>query len=717
MTLSTRAYRCTRTLVTAAVTASAAWFGISASVSSAWAQSNDFGVYGVLDVPSARMPAEGTFTTTYSRKKIADIYAISYQPLPWVEAAFRYTIFNAREYSPVPGVPCVQGSTICDDGRDRSFELKVRLLTETKWRPEVSVGARDLVGTGAWGSEYLVAAKQFGPLDLSLGLGWGRLAERDFARNPLINVDSRFASRDGDSGLGGTLATRLFFRGERVGLFGSARYALPNNRGHLLLAYNSDSYARERGRGTITEAHPLSVGYEWRDGSGLSFGISRQQGNQWALRFSAALDTALIRERKAPNQFGAPGVAVAEPAEIANNESWWPRMAHDAEESGVLLRAYQYDPEKRSLHFRYSNGTYAIEADAVHRVLSLADLYAPIEIKEIIATGDIFELPTHSVTYQRLSTEAPKALQYTQPLEISSPIELTAPTAIRQYRYPNVLWNFGLEARAYLFDPDFPLLYQLSGRIGADMDLGGGWTVAGSWIQSLSSQFDRIDRETESRLPPVRTLLKNYLQEGKSGVDFLVGTKRGKLDRDIYYQVYGGILEEMYAGAGMEVLWRPVSQPLSVGLHVAGVRQRDFDRMFSLRDYQTVTGHLSVYWTAPYQLDVALHSGRYLAGDWGATLEIQKRFANGWSVGAFATLTNVPFSDFGEGSFDKGLIFRIPFDLYSPTNTRARYRAILRPINRDGGRMVEYAPGGLWEALRPSDGDWLNRHVDRMSPD
>jgi hypothetical protein len=46
----------------------------------------------------------------------------------------------------------------------------------------------------------------------------------------------------------------------------------------------------------------------------------------------------------------------------------------------------------------------------------------------------------------------------------------------------------------------------------------------------------------------------------------------------------------------------------------------------------------------------------------GATFEIQKRFANGWSIGAFATLTDVPFEVFGEGSFDKGLIFRVPLD-------------------------------------------------------
>ena len=120
------------------------------------AQANDFGVGGILDIPSARMNPEDELTVTYSRKDVADIYAIGYQVLPRVEASFRYTIFNARKSSTVPGVSCVANEfTICDGLRDRSFEVKVKLLEESEYLPDVSVGIRDLLGTGAWGSEYL----------------------------------------------------------------------------------------------------------------------------------------------------------------------------------------------------------------------------------------------------------------------------------------------------------------------------------------------------------------------------------------------------------------------------------------------------------------------------------------------------------------------------------------------------------------------------------
>ena len=135
------------------------------------AQVNDFGVGGILDIPSARMQPENTFTTAYSRKDVADIYTLGFQAAERLELSFRYTIFNAREYSPIPGTRCVANAEYCDGIRDRSFEARYRLFDETDVRPAVVVGIRDLLGTGQWGAEYLVASKRYGHLDLTLGLG------------------------------------------------------------------------------------------------------------------------------------------------------------------------------------------------------------------------------------------------------------------------------------------------------------------------------------------------------------------------------------------------------------------------------------------------------------------------------------------------------------------------------------------------------------------
>jgi hypothetical protein len=681
------------------------------------AQVNDFGVGGVLDVPSARMAPENTFTSTYSRKDVADIYAIAYQVFPRLETSFRYTIFNAREKSPVPGTRCFGNADFCDGLRDRSFEVKFRVFDESEYLPQVAVGLRDIIGTGAWSSEYVAASKRIGDLDLSVGLGWGRLSERSISTNPLTKISDSFAVRDVDVGLGGEFSLKSYFRGSKVGAFGSARYAIPEWRVDLLAAYNSDSYAREVALGTINPPNAVSFGIEWEATPGVRLALSHQQGGV-AFKLSAALDTGAPPPRKAPNNFGA-GKGVAKPENLDRGLYWWPRMTRDAEVSGVLIRDLRWDDDQ-SITLRYKNLTYQPEADAIRRTLSLVDQYAPLKVETVQLIGEAVDLPTHTVRYRRPSGGASGLVaRAASPIEVGPPIvPQGTPAETRPMPYPVGGIDLGLNLRAYIFDPDHPFLYQLSLRARGELDFGHGWSGSAIWVQNIQSQFDQIEREGGSALPPVRTDLKRYLQEGESGIDQLALVKRGKIGRDIYYKAYGGILEEMYSGIGAEVLWQRSDLPFAVGANINGVVQREFDKMFGLRDYKTVTGHVSFFWATPVKnVDVSVHAGRYLARDTGATLEISKRFANGWTVGAFATLTDVPFDVFGEGSFDKGLIFSIPFDLYSPRNTGGGYRTILRPINRDGGRMLDNWPGSLWENLRRVKRDRLVEHQDRMIPE
>jgi hypothetical protein len=384
---------------------------------------------------------------------------------------------------------------------------------------------------------------------------------------------------------------------------------------------------------------------------------------------------------------------------------------NDAEASGILFKEAQRNAEG-GLTVRYANQTYQVEADAIARAIAITDLYVPAEFRSLTLTGEALGMPTHSVRVERPLS----AISQVYPEVIETTV-FEKPDYATIFKYPNGSFNVGLNARTYIFDPDFPLLYQLSAKARGDVGFGSGWYATGSWVQNVTSQFDRITRDAGSALPEVRTRSPDYLRQGKSGIDDLALIKRGTLGRDVYYQAFGGILEEMFSGVGGAVLWRPSNSRFAFGANAIGVRQREFDKLFGLRDYQTVTGHFSVYWASPfYDFDVAVHAGRYLAGDTGATLELQKRFANGWSVGAFATLTDVPFEVFGEGSFDKGKIFRFPFDLYSSRNQRGSSRFILRSINRDGGRMIENWPNRLWEDLRDRHPDRLRQNVDRMIP-
>ena len=146
-------------------------------------------------------------------------------------------------------------------------------------------------------------------------------------------------------------------------------------------------------------------------------------------------------------------------------------------------------------------------------------------------------------------------------------------------------------------------------------------------------------------------------------------------------------------------------------------KKRDYDRRFNHLDYDVVTGFLSTYWATPlYNFDAAIHIGQYLAEDKGATLELRRTFDNGWKVGVWATQTDVSAEDFGEGSFDKGLYFKVPLNALFGRDTRNNYQSRLRTIQRDGGARLEGFSGELWHSLRGARYDTLSKNKSRMKP-
>ena len=80
--------------------------------------------------------------------------------------------------------------------------------------------------------------------------------------------------------------------------------------------------------------------------------------------------------------------------------------------------------------------------------------------------------------------------------------------------------------------------------------------------------------------------------------------------------------------------------------------------------------------------------GRYLAKDVGYTLDLSKISRSGFRSGFFFTRTDVDFGTFGEGSFDKGFYFSIPFDLFSNQRSTNSFNFKLRPLTRDGGQKL-----------------------------
>jgi hypothetical protein len=265
-------------------------------------------------------------------------------------------------------------------------------------------------------------------------------------------------------------------------------------------------------------------------------------------------------------------------------------------------------------------------------------------------------------------------------------------------------------------DPDAPLAGQIYAKLSARASLAENLDIWAIYGQDIYNDFS-TDRVSNSRIQRVRSDVNRYLVEGQSGIDQLYVEYHKSATPSLHYRAYAGILEAMYGGVGAEVLYAPFKSRIAVGATVNALRQRGFEKNFEFLDYNTVTGYLSLYYATPlYNVDAAVHAGRYLGRDKGYTFEARRTFDSGFSLGGFFTRTNVSAEDFGEGSFDKGLFFRIPFNGLFPGNTRSAYTTIIRPLERDGGRRLEEFSGSIWFNQRATRYDALDRQKRRMVP-
>lgn len=682
---------------------------VLAPVQRALAFASDFGTSGMIKMPSARMAPDGTLRVTIATDEVANMYNITFQALPKVQGTFRYTIFNPNQ---VPGSR--------DGLRDRSYEIKGELFAESGWRPQIAIGARDVLGTGAWEGEYVVASKALGNWDVTAGIGWGRLGQRSGFSNPLTILNDKFDSRPKPfAGTGQSLGGSLFRA--NAALFGGAGYRFHKYPLTVLVEYESDQYNREVDLRTLEKPSAWNLAMLWQPIQNTSIRLSWLRSDTLGFTFSSQLGTKNIAPRKY--------VRATRPQNVDpqtglpkgyNVGSWYDRMVFEAERTGLYLKEGMLKAGGRKAAVVIENRSYSLTADAIHQTALLSEVLLPKHVSSVDILLQEEGLVGPTINYELKRNLAPATAagrqRLTDDVKVLAPRKLTQPTNRTDYGYPSLGFGVDLAARVQLMDPDDPSRKQVYAKLTGRLQLSDHFSVWMRYEQDIYNDFSTA-RPSNSRLPRVRTSINNYLVDGESGIEQLYGEYKKSLSPSVHTRLYAGILESMYGGVGGEMLYSPFKQRWALGLSFNAVRQREFERNLQFRDYRTVTGHVSAYYASPfYDVDMALHMGRYLAEDRGYTLEARRTFDSGFSIGGFFTRTNVSAEDFGEGSFDKGLFFRIPFNGLLPVNTRAAYSTILRSLERDGGRRLENFGGSLWFDRRALRFDALDRNRNRMAP-
>lgn len=636
-----------------------------------------YGVPGLLDMPTGETAQDALISGTYARFGDTNRFTLSFQITPRLSGSFRYSALNNF---PAPGN--VDGTYY-----DRSFDLRYTILEEDARRPGVVVGLQDFIGTGLYGAEYVVATKTFNDrLRLTGGLGWGRMASAD-------SIGSTGTRPTELLGSGGIPTYDRWFRGP-VAAFGGLSYDV-TPQFTVKAEYSNDAYAEESTTGTFENNSPWNFGVDYRLRRGGQLSAFYMHGST-----VGAMVTIHGNPKSAPYPGGREGaplpVAVRAPADVndlgwVNNET----VKADARSSlselmetdGLVYEGLKLDGRRATLRMR--NPTYSAEPQAIGRAARAMTRALPASVEVFTIIPTINGVPATAITLRRSDIER---------LENAPASDLLARTQVTDAYgltpgpeagiYPRFTWSIAPYVQLSTFDPDNPVRADAGIRASAEYRLAPNLVLSGAVTKKVGGNLDDITRDSDSKLPKVRTDYAKYSAQGDPAIEHLTVAHFGRPGRDLYSRVTLGYLEGMYAGVSGELLWKEVDSPFALGVELNYVRQRDFDQLFGLRDYEVATGHVSAYYDFGNGFHGQLDVGRYLAGDYGATVTVDREFANGWRVGAYATVTDVSSEDFGEGSFDKGIRVTVPLAWSLGTPSRSTNTIDIKSLTRDGGARL-----------------------------
>lgn len=667
---------------------------------------NDFGGAGLLQTPTARMAPDGELSLNANRTDPYSRYSVSLQPFEWLEGSFRYTAITNRPYGP----ESLSGN---QSYKDKAVDIKARLWQETHWAPEVALGFRDIGGTGLFSSEFVVANKRYENLDFSAGIAWGYLGNRGDFENPLGELDDRFKTRPASEGTGDVNAGS-YFRGS-PSFFGGVSYQTPWDRLSLKLEYEGNDYKHEPKDNVIKQDSPINLGAVFKLTDSVDLSAAWERGN--TAMFGITFHTNFV-SRKAPvKTYDPPAepLPAKAPSTPTDQVDWADVSRRLQQNAGYKVeRISQRGPE---LIVYGEQSRYFHSAKAVGRASRILDNSVNDDIDWFTVVNKRYDLPLEETSVPRqtfrevINNEEPlQSLHRTTEINAAMPHnETTLYTQAPQ----KFAYGVGLGFKQNVGGPD-GLLYQFTADADAEYRFTPNTWWNGLLSANLANNFDKFTYDAPSNLPRVRTDLRQYLTTSETTMPLFQVTHAQQLDKDLYGMVYGGYLESMFAGVGGEVLFRPTGARWSLGADLNYVRQRDFDQGFGLRDYSVLTGHITGYTDLPYDTLAAISVGRYLAGDWGGTLDISREFSNGVRFGAWATITTVTGAEYGEGSFDKGIYLSIPFDELMSMSTMRRANLVWSPLTRDGGARLNRS-FQLHSMTDSRDDDMFYRNFEKIT--
>lgn len=646
------------------------------------------GPLGLNTVPSARMNETGTVTTGLST---LDPYINAFMGIQIADPLF----INLRQSG--------ETSAIKDefDHLYPGVDIKLRLVQEKRYWPEIALGLNAVVGHKQFAGEYLALSKRHENWDFTAGLGWGAMAGSGWVENPLgvishFDKERRINQMPNEPG--------NWFTGD-IGVFGGVEYFTPIDNLSLKLDYNGHDFDKE--------AFGIGMNYNLFDIGHISIGTQGFHKIMGRLSFNfnpGHWDTEIGTDdiKRTPMRPYRTGLIKPQAMEqLARNE-------------GIILRGATVQGEEASALIDLDPAHSAPEQYG-HAARHMAN-HAGRDAEVITLSPFIMNL--RGPTVKMLRTDFERALVRKE----SSADEIWHHTEFDDQNFSGLHkeksgffapWrlidtSLLLDTKASLAEEDAGILYRTSlvGDVRTPV-LYGAMTSGTAVRINLD---DNLEKLYEARL------INPYGTRGN--IDGFTN-KRVTIDKSwlgwthsftpaIHLSLIGGYLEEMYAGYGGEVLFRPFGPRYAIGAEAWHTYKRDPDSELGLglNGAQGFTGFLNIWYDVPgIDATLKLKAGQFLAGDRGGALSLEKVFDNGVTLEGFVSISGMADIDPYGGTTHayNGVRLTIPFHHnLGKARVRTAARLEVSPQGRDSAQSLE-TPMPLYELTEP----FSYRHIER----
>lgn len=665
---------------------------------------SDFGGVGLMQMPTGRMAPQGEFNFATSYNDEYQHFTASVQLFPWFETTIRYTQVQDLLYSDDPSF---SGST---KYTDKGIDFKIRLLEESNWLPETSIGVRDFGGTGLFDGEFIAATKKVGPIDFTLGIGWGYIGNSGNLTSDKKDLNYNCDRDTSVGGSGGTVDYQRWFKG-CAALFGGVEYQTPWEPLRLKVEYDGNDYQSDfpvvRGGIAMSQDSKINYGMLYRFGDWGDLHLSYERGNTWTLGFSLQTNFNTLSQIKRDPEAEKYKPLPAAPLTLTETESSTQVNTSIAKQATVSTETSAHKSEERNAEVanlepvNASSQTVAnpqVDWNKVAQDLQTIAGYANAKIyldnESITVVGEQNKFRDRNEAHQRAATILANntdaahikeyrliETHYQQPIT-ETRIDSQKFAQVASYGYINAKMTDTSEVRVpsspqgelvtdtdkdwldnFGFDISPTMVQSFGGSEGfymfnigvtgsASYRFGDNFEFSSSIYLNLYDNYDKFLYDVPpdgTDLKRVRTLIRQYVHDNPVRVNNLQLTWMDNLSDKISYQAYGGYLEMMFGGVGTEFLYRPLNSQWAFGFDVNYVKQRDPDSMFG---FFSEENHYDPHTNRPYRVQTGTltgHATAYYQPDWFPNTLLRV------SAGQYLTEDKGITVDFSK-QFDSGVI-------------------------------------------------------------